>query len=119
MIEANPPQVSHANDDNDRENTTTPHYKKADVVMLFLSLFVNNRRPAKNNYIFWHPCAKCEHSQLKMNLSKLVITITHLILPVNTHRAHYNQKSEQIRIPSQPVLQVTPCDVTTANQFDF
>ena len=95
MTEANPPQESHANNDYGRENPLPP-LETADVVMLFLSQCVNTRCLAKNNNTYWHLSTEYEHPKLKLNVSQLIITKIHLIIPVFTHNAHSNQKSEQM-----------------------
>ena len=87
--------------------------------MLFLSMCVNTRCLAKNNNTYWYLGIECEHPQLKLNTSQLIITKIHLIIPVYTYNVHSNQKSEQFQSPSPPFLQMTLCDVTTANRFDI
>ena len=51
---------------------------------------------SQNKNTYWHLGMECEHPQLKLNVSQLTIKKIHLIIPVFTHNAHSNQKSEQI-----------------------
>ena len=48
--------------------TLHPHQKKTDVVMLFLSLCVNNRCQTENNNISRHLWVKYEYRQLEVNV---------------------------------------------------
>ena len=57
--------------------------------MLFLSLCVNTRCLAKHNNTYWRLGTECEHPQLKLNVSQLTITKTHLFLPVYIHMTHF------------------------------
>ena len=59
---------------------------------MFLSLYINSRCLAKTNNIFRHLGTECEHPQLKLKVSQLTVTQTHLTLPIYTHRTHSNQK---------------------------
>ena len=59
-----------------------PHQKKADVVMLFLSLCVNNRCQTENNNISRHLWVKYEYRQLEMNVSQKILTKIHCIISV-------------------------------------
>ena len=59
-----------------------PHQKKADVVMLFLSLCVNNRCQTENNKISRHLWVKDEYRQLEINVSQKILTKIHCIISV-------------------------------------
>ena len=95
MIEANPPQESYANNDYGREKSATP-IRKRPMSLCCSCQCVNTRCLAKNKNTYWHLGRKCEHPQLKLNVSQLIITKIHLIIPVFNQNAHSNKKSEQI-----------------------
>ena len=59
-----------------------PHQKKADVVMLFLSLCVNNRCQTENNNISRHLWVKYEYRQLEVNVPQKILTKIHCIISV-------------------------------------